>query len=176
MRKNKLPGRIKAAFLTAALIGSTLLGTMAAQAAPETAGTTAASEVPVVTEASGTEVVLPIEQYFNISAAATAERPTLKGTYTVEPVVGDITVENANLTDNETGSVKMTFPKIGAYEAMLKIEAEATSPYGDSASFTDEYYIRAYVKNDGKGGMITDITAARDKDDPSTKVAEILFI
>ena len=178
MRKNKLPGRIKAAFLTAALIGSTLLGTMAVQAAPETADTPAASEAPaerVVTEASGAAVELPIEQYFNISAAATAPKPTLKGTYTVEPVVGEIEVVNANLTDNETGSVKMTFAKIGAYEATLKIEAEATSTFGDSASFTDEYYLRAYVKNDGKGGFVTDVTAARDKDDPNTKVGEILF-
>ena len=164
MRKNKLPGRMKAAFLTAALIGTTLMGTMTAQAAPED---------KVVNGTGGATVDLPIEQYFNISTAATAERPTLTGTYSVS---GDITAADVKLTDSQTGNISLTFPGVGVYEATLKISADAKSPFASAPeTFTEEYYLTAYVKNDGKGGFITDITAARTKDDPSTKVSQILF-
>ena len=130
MRKNKLPGRMKAAFLTAALIGTTLMGTMTAQAAPED---------KVVNGTGGATVDLPIEQYFNISTAATAERPTLTGTYSVS---GDITAADVKLTDSQTGNISLTFPGVGVYEATLKISADAKSPFASAPeTFTEEYYL-----------------------------------
>ena len=59
MRNNTLRNRMKAAFLTAALIGSTLLGSMAAYAE-----TTTVKNVKESAAEKGTTVELPIEQYF----------------------------------------------------------------------------------------------------------------
>ena len=47
MRNRTLRNRMKAAFLTAALIGSTLMGTFAVQAAPETSTPTAIQDIVV---------------------------------------------------------------------------------------------------------------------------------
>ena len=176
MRNRTLRNRMKAAFLTAALIGSTLMGAIPAQAEPESGAD--GEQVPKVITTDGAKVELPIEQYLNISKAATAKWPTLEGTYTIKQIAGD-SIEATDLTlhGNERGNITLTFPHAGVYEAELNISAEATDPYNenDKQAFTGQYYLRAYVKNDGQGGFITDITAARDKDDPNTKVSEIAF-
>ena len=82
MRNRTLRNRMKAAFLTAALIGSTLMGAIPAQAEPESGAD--GEQVPKVITTDGAKVELPIEQYLNISKAATAKWPTLEGTYTVK--------------------------------------------------------------------------------------------
>ena len=176
MRNRTLRNRMKAAFLTAALIGSTLMGAIPAQAEPESGAD--GEQVPKVITTDGAKVELPIEQYLNISKAATAKWPTLEGKYTVKQIAGDsIEANDVTLKDNNSGNITLTFPHAGVYEAELNISAEATDPYNenDKQAFKGQYYLRAYVKNDGQGGFITDITAARDKDDPNTKVSEIAF-
>ena len=184
MRNNTLRNRIKAVFLTAALIGSTLMGAIPAHAAPETGADEeqVTASVPTVVTGDGKTVELPIEQYLNISSAATAKWPTLEGTYTVTPTVGEFTAteltltnENKELKDTQAGKITLTFPQVGVYEGDLNISAEATDPYNESSKEKipeQKYHLRAYVKNDGKGGFITAITAA---DEFGNKVEKIVY-
>ena len=167
MRKNKNRNRMKALFLTAALLGSTLLGSFPALAAPE-----------MVAEGQpGSTVELPVSQVFSTDVTDfSVTIPNMSLSYNIAQVEGDsMTIEPTQFTLENSGSsaqIKFTFPHAGVYEATITPVANTSAPDAWTLD-TTEYYIRAYVKNAGNGELITDITAAKGKD--GIKVSKIEY-
>jgi pilin isopeptide linkage protein len=155
---------MKAIFLTAALIGSTLMGTMAAYAAPE--------DVTYVSTNSTANGSIDIEQYFNIAEGTGNPKPVLTGTYSLSGAP-EIKLEKETITNTNTGKLNFEFAHAGVYETTLTITGKVSIPDMHGDTFTKQYDIRAYVKNDGKGGLITDITAENKA--TGTKAAKICF-
>lgn len=180
MRNNTLRNRMKAAFLTATLIASTLMGSMSAYADPT-------SDPVSVTDIkdAGSTVTLPVSQTVSTTVTDETGKPVdIPGGMAVEYEVALTTpaegwsVDPAafSITDNSTQNLTFEFPHAGVYEATLtsKGNSEAVDAWNLN---TTSYHIRAYVKNDGKGGLTTLITAAEIKADGSegAKVEKVVY-
>jgi|GEM_PF-1394178 len=180
MRNNTLRNRMKAAFLTATLIASTLMGSMSAYADP----TSDPVSVTDITDA-GSTVTLPVSQ--TVSTTVTDETGKLVDIPSGMAVEYEVALTTPakgwsvdpaafSITDNSTQNLTFAFPHAGVYEATLTSKGNPDAVDAWNLN-TASYHIRAYVKNDGKGGLTTLITAAEIKADGTegAKVEKVAY-
>lgn len=165
--------RIKRIFLTGVVAASMIASSLTAFAAD--AGTT----VPSVKESENGSVTFPVSQTWNLNGVSAKDLNSddLKVTYTITQAEDEyndgqetVSPETFDLTGDESQDITIKATHAGVYTFTLAPTAKTTLTGGYTYA-TNVYTIRAYVKNDGKGGLSTYLTAETN----GKKVDQITF-